>query len=64
MIVNHLENGVTEYITETAIVRIHPGKISDEELRARMEEACINFYKAIRKAGKEQEIRCSTQMIQ
>jgi len=50
MIVNHLENGVTEYITETAIVRIHPGKLSDEERRAVLEDAAKRFYMAIQKS--------------
>ena len=58
-----MEDRVKEIVTDRYIVRIHYGKLSDEELRARMEEACISFYKAIRKAGKESEIPCSTQTI-
>ena len=47
MIVNHLEHGVTEYISEKAIVRIHPGKLSEEERRVVMERAAVKFFKAI-----------------
>ncbi len=47
MIVNHLENGVTEYITESAIVRIHPGKLSEEERKVAIEKAAQQFFKAI-----------------
>ena len=47
MIVNHLENGVTEYITEKAIVRIHPGKLSEEERKAVIEKAAQRFFRAI-----------------
>ena len=45
MIVNHLPNGVTEYITEKAIVRIHPGKMTEEERRAAFESVAKRFYK-------------------
>lgn len=47
MIVNHLENGVTEYMTDKAIVRIHPGKLSEEERKAVIERAAQRFFKAI-----------------
>ena len=58
-----MEDRVKEIATDRYVVRIHYGNLTDEELKARMEEACISFYKAIRKAGKEGEIKCSTQMI-
>lgn len=38
-----------EYITEKAIVRIHPGKLTDEERRKVLEEAAKRFYKAAMK---------------
>lgn len=47
MIINQLENGVTEYITDKAIVRIHPGKRTEEERRAALEKACQDFYRAV-----------------
>ena len=53
MIVNHLENGVTEYVTEKAIVRIHPGKLTAEERRAVLEDAAKQFVRALQKQGKE-----------
>lgn len=31
----------------TALVRIHPGKLSDEERRKVLEDACKRFYAAI-----------------
>lgn len=52
MIVNHLENGVTEYITDKAIVRIHPGKMSEEERKAVLEEAAQRFFRAIEQSKK------------
>ena len=44
------------YESEKAIVRIHPGKLSDEERRIVLEEACREFFratelKAAQKAG-------------
>jgi len=56
MIVNHLENGVTEYVTEKAIVRIHPGKLTDEERRAVLEDASRNFLRAIQKANQNKKV--------
>jgi hypothetical protein len=53
MIVNHLENGVTEYISETGIVRIHPYKLSEEERKEILEDATRRFYKAIRKGERK-----------
>lgn len=46
---------MTEYITEKAIVRIHPGKLTDEERKKVLELAAKQFYKAIQKS----ESRCS-----
>ena len=47
MIINHLENGVTECISENVIVRVHPGKLSKEERQAVIEKAAQRFLKAI-----------------
>lgn len=51
MIVKELENGVMEYDTGKAIVRIHPGKRTEEERRAALEQAAKDFYKALKKKG-------------
>ena len=53
MEVRQLENGVMEYDTGTAIVRIHPGKRTAEERQAALEEAAKNFYRAIIKSGSD-----------
>ena len=58
-----MEGRVKEIVTDRYVVRINFGKLSDEELRRTMEEACISFAKALRKSGKEGELPCSTQMI-
>jgi hypothetical protein len=58
-----MEERIKEVITDRYIVRINYGKLSDEELRKTLEEACISFAKALRKSGKEGEIPCSTQII-
>lgn len=47
MIINHLENGVTEYVSEKAIVRIHPGKLSEEERKEVLKKAAVKFFMAI-----------------
>ena len=47
-----LENGVVEYHTDKAIVRIHPGKRTAEERKAVLENAAKDFYKAIQKSAK------------
>jgi len=44
-----------EFIFENAVVRIHPGKLSEEERRAVLEKACEDFYRAIQKNRKEKE---------
>ena len=55
MIINHLENGVTEYITEKAIVRVHPGK-SEEEQRAVFEMIAQRFFKYFEEMKKGQAV--------
>ena len=45
-----MEGAVAEYNFEKATVRIHPGKLSEEERRAVIENAAREFYKAIQKA--------------
>lgn len=52
MEVRELENGVMEYDTGTAIVRIHPGKRTAQERQAALEDAAKTFYRAIIKSGK------------
>ena len=49
MIITPLENGVTEYVTETAIVRFHPGRLTEEERKLIIVDAAKDFYKAIQK---------------
>jgi hypothetical protein len=44
-----MEGSYTEYITEKAIVRIYPGKLSEEERKVVFESAAKQFYKAIQK---------------
>lgn len=39
-----------EYITEKAIVRIHPGKLTEEQRKAVLENAAKEFFRAIQKA--------------
>jgi hypothetical protein len=53
MEVRHLENGATEYVSDKAIVRIHPGKRTAEERQAALEEAAKTFYRAIQKSGND-----------
>lgn len=45
-----------EYITEKAIVRIHPGKLTEEQRKAVLEDAARNFFKAIQKANQNQAV--------
>lgn len=45
-----LEDGGMEYITDKAIVRIHPGKLTKEQRKVVLENAAKDFYKAIQKA--------------
>ena len=44
-----MEGSYTEYITEKAIVRIHPGKLTEEERKVVFVNAAKEFYKAIQK---------------
>lgn len=50
-----MEGTYTEYITEKAIVRIHPGKLSEEERKAVIINAAKEFYAAIQKNKKSAE---------
>jgi hypothetical protein len=56
MIVKELENGVTEYVTEKAIVRIHPGKLTEEQRKAVLEDAAKNFFRAIQKSNQNKAV--------
>lgn len=47
--VKDLGNGVVEYKTDKAIVRFHPGKLSEEERKVVIINAAKEFYKAIQK---------------
>ena len=62
-VINHLENGVTEYITNKAIVRIHSGKLTEEQRREVLEDAARNFLRAIEKnkaqKAKREQAACS-----
>ena len=40
-----------EYITDTAIVRIHPGERTEDERRKALEKAARSFYAAIHRSG-------------
>ena len=46
---------VFEYQTESAIVRIHPGKMPAEEFRATIESAARKFYSDIKKSETKKE---------
>ena len=50
-----MEGSVKEYISEKAIVRIHPGKLSEEERKAVIINAAKEFYAAIQKNKKSAE---------
>ena len=56
MIVRQLENGVTEYNTGKAIVRIHPGNLTEEQRRAVLEDAAKNFFRAIQKSNQSKAV--------
>lgn len=43
--IKQLENGVVEYDLGTAIVRIHPGKLTEEERKKVITDAAKRFYK-------------------
>jgi hypothetical protein len=44
-----MEGTVREYITETAIVRFQPGKLTEEERKVVITNAAKEFYEAIQK---------------
>ena len=48
-----MEGTCTEYITDKAIVRFHPGKLSEEERRVVIINAAKEFYKAIQKQNQK-----------
>lgn len=45
-----------EYITEKAIVRIHPGKLTEEQRKVILEDAARNFFRAIQKANQDKAV--------
>ena len=51
----------TEYDFGNAIVRIHPGKLTEEELRVVLENAAKKFYKEILKQQMEKKKQESAQ---
>jgi hypothetical protein len=48
---------VFTYESEKAVVRIHPGKMTDEEFRATIEKAARKFYSDIKKTEHKKENR-------
>ena len=48
-----MEGTCTEYITEKAIVRFHPGKLSEEERKVVIINAAKEYYKAIQKQNQK-----------
>ncbi len=48
-----MEGTYTEYTTEKAIVRFHPGKLSEEERKVVIINAAKEFYKAIQKQNQK-----------
>lgn len=46
-----------EYITEKAIVRIHPGKLTEEQRKVVLEDAARNFFRAIQKAKQNEALQ-------
>lgn len=46
---------VFTYETPTAIVRVHPGKMSSEEFRSTIESAARKFYSDIKKSESKKE---------
>lgn len=39
-----------EYKTDKAIVRIHPGKLTEEQRKVVLEDAAKNFFRAVQRA--------------
>lgn len=50
-----MDGSVTEYIIGKAIVRIHPGKLTEEERRVVLEDAAKKFYKTIQQQKTKSE---------
>jgi hypothetical protein len=48
-----MEGTYTEYITEKAAVRFHPGKLTEEERKVVIVNAAKEFYKAIQKQNQK-----------
>ena len=43
-----------EYITGKAVVRIHPGKLTEEERKVVLEDAVQKFFREVQKKQKRQ----------
>ena len=50
-----MENSYTEYRIGKAIVRVHPGKLTEEERRVVWEDATRKFLKEVLRHRKQQE---------
>lgn len=48
---------VTEYRTEKAIVRIHPGKLTEEQRKVVLEDAAKNFFRAVQRAQQNKAVQ-------
>lgn len=48
-----MEGSCTEYKSDKGIVRIHPGKLSEEERKVVIINAAKEFYKAIQKQNQK-----------
>ena len=48
-----MEGTCKEYITEKAVVRFHPGKLSEEERKVVIINAAKEFYQAIQKQNQK-----------
>lgn len=53
--VNELEDGVVEYVMDKAIVRIHPGKRTEEERKVAFENAAREFWKTVQRQKQNQK---------
>jgi hypothetical protein len=56
-----VEGSVTEYHIGNAIVRIHPGKLTEEERKVVLENAAKKFYKAVQQQRQKSANRESAQ---
>ena len=45
-----------EFITEKAIVRVHPGKLTEEQRKVVIEDAARNFLRAVQKANQNKKV--------